>query len=38
MGSQLPIACDLSAIADNELEQNRKNGRTVFDANSGNSG
>lgn len=32
MSSQPPIACDLSAIDDKELEPHRENGRAVFDA------
>lgn len=32
MSSQTPIACDLSAIDEDQLEEHRENGEAVFDA------
>ncbi|MDR8391890.1 hypothetical protein NC796_12095 [Aliifodinibius sp. S!AR15-10] len=32
MSTRPPIACDLSAIDENELEDHRENGQAVFDA------
>ncbi|MFH5832925.1 hypothetical protein ACG2F4_14885 [Halalkalibaculum sp. DA3122] len=32
MSSRPPIACDFSAIDDNEIEEHRENGRAVFEA------